>query len=118
MMIGGEKSVVEHLDPIFAALAPGRGDIPPTPGREKLGGTAEEGYLHCGPNGAGHFDKMAGAVRAAVQVTFFGRTTKLLATRSARNIAAAWGQSGEDGIPTLNHVFFASAHHTEAQLPT
>jgi 6-phosphogluconate dehydrogenase len=58
MMIGGEKSVVEHLDPIFAALAPGRGDIPPTPGREKIGGTAEQGYLHCGPNGAGHFVKM------------------------------------------------------------
>ena len=58
MMIGGEKSVVEHLDPIFAALAPGRGDIPPTQGREKIGGTAEQGYLHCGPNGAGHFVKM------------------------------------------------------------
>ncbi len=58
MMIGGEKSVVEHLDPIFAALAPGRGDIPPTPRREKIGGTAEQGYLHCGPNGAGHFVKM------------------------------------------------------------
>jgi 6-phosphogluconate dehydrogenase len=58
MMIGGEKSVVEHLDPIFAALAPGKGDIPPTPGREKIGGTAEQGYLHCGPNGAGHFVKM------------------------------------------------------------
>ncbi len=58
MMIGGEKSVVEHLDPIFAALAPGRGDIPLTPGREKIGGTAEQGYLHCGPNGAGHFVKM------------------------------------------------------------
>jgi 6-phosphogluconate dehydrogenase len=58
MMIGGEKDVVEHLDPIFAALAPGIGDIPRTPGREKLGGTAEKGYLHCGPNGAGHFVKM------------------------------------------------------------
>src|SRR5438105_12965978 len=58
MMIGGEKSVVEDLDPIFAALAPGRGDIPPTPGREKIGGTAEQGYLHCGPNRAGHFVKM------------------------------------------------------------
>jgi len=58
MMIGGDKSVVEHLDPIFAALAPGRGDIPPTPGREKIGGTAEQGYMHCGPNGAGHFVKM------------------------------------------------------------
>ncbi len=58
MMIGGEKDVVQHLDPIFATLAPGIGDIPRTPGREKLGGTAEQGYLHCGPNGAGHFVKM------------------------------------------------------------
>jgi 6-phosphogluconate dehydrogenase len=59
MMIGGEKPVVQRLDPIFATLAPGRGDIPPTPGREKLASsTAEQGYLHCGPNGAGHFVKM------------------------------------------------------------
>jgi 6-phosphogluconate dehydrogenase len=58
MMIGGEPATVKHLDPIFATLAPGRGDIPPTPGREKLGGTAEQGYLHCGPNGGGHFVKM------------------------------------------------------------
>src|ERR1700731_2461033 len=49
MMIGGEPETVKHLDPIFATLAPGRGDIPRTPGREKLGGTAEMGYLHCGP---------------------------------------------------------------------
>ena len=58
MMIGGEQAVVKHLDPIFATLAPGRGDIPRTPGRETVGGTAEQGYLHCGPNGAGHFVKM------------------------------------------------------------
>jgi len=58
MMIGGEKEVVQHLDPIFSALAPGIGDIPRTPGREKHDGTAEQGYLHCGPNGAGHFVKM------------------------------------------------------------
>ncbi len=59
MMIGGEDAVVERLAPIFATLAPGRGnDIPRTPGRERIGGTAEEGYLHCGPNGAGHFVKM------------------------------------------------------------
>ncbi|HVN82063.1 MAG TPA: decarboxylating 6-phosphogluconate dehydrogenase [Terriglobia bacterium] len=58
MMIGGEAEVVKHLDPIFASLAPGRGDVPRTPGREKIGGTAEQGYLHCGPNGAGHFVKM------------------------------------------------------------
>jgi 6-phosphogluconate dehydrogenase len=58
MMIGGEKDVVRHLDPIFSALAPGIGDIPRTPGREKFDGTAEQGYLHCGPNGGGHFVKM------------------------------------------------------------
>jgi 6-phosphogluconate dehydrogenase len=58
MMIGGEPDVVKRLDPIFASLAPGIGDIPRTPGRDKIGGTAEQGYLHCGPNGAGHFVKM------------------------------------------------------------
>jgi len=58
MMIGGENAAVKHLDPIFKTLAPGKGDIPRTPGREKLNGTAEQGYLHCGPNGAGHFVKM------------------------------------------------------------
>ncbi len=58
MMIGGESQVVGRLDPIFKQLAPGVGDIPRTPGRENLGGTAELGYLHCGENGAGHFVKM------------------------------------------------------------
>ena len=58
MMIGGEPGVVRRLDPIFLTLAPGIGDIPRTPGREATGGTAEQGYLHCGPNGAGHFVKM------------------------------------------------------------
>jgi 6-phosphogluconate dehydrogenase len=58
LMIGGEDDVVKRLDPLFATLAPGRGEIPRTAGRETLGGTAELGYLHCGPNGAGHFVKM------------------------------------------------------------
>jgi len=58
LMIGGEDEVVKHLDPVFATLAPGKGDIPRTAGREKLPGTAENGYLHCGPAGAGHFVKM------------------------------------------------------------
>jgi len=63
MMIGGENDVIKRLDPIFSTLAPGIGDIPRTPGREKIAssdehGTAEQGYLHCGPNGAGHFVKM------------------------------------------------------------
>ena len=58
MMIGGPAEAVRRLDPIFKTLAPGIGDIPRTPGREKLGGTAEQGYIHCGPSGAGHFVKM------------------------------------------------------------
>jgi 6-phosphogluconate dehydrogenase len=58
LMIGGETEIVKHLDPIFKTLAPGAGDIQRTPGRDKLGGTAEQGYLHCGPSGAGHFVKM------------------------------------------------------------
>jgi 6-phosphogluconate dehydrogenase len=58
MMIGGPKETVQRLDPIFKTLAPGRGDIPRTPGFDKLGGTAEDGYIHCGPSGAGHFVKM------------------------------------------------------------
>ncbi len=58
MMIGGAERIVQHLDPIFRAIAPGKGDIALTPGRETLGGTSEEGYLHCGSNGGGHFVKM------------------------------------------------------------
>jgi 6-phosphogluconate dehydrogenase len=58
MMIGGEDDVVKHLDPIFKTIAPGIGDVERTPGRDKLGGTSELGYLHCGPNGGGHFVKM------------------------------------------------------------
>ena len=58
MMIGGPRQAFDHLNPIFKTLAPGRGDIPRTPGREKMSGTAEEGYIYCGPSGAGHFVKM------------------------------------------------------------
>ena len=58
MMIGGDKEAVDRMDPIFKSLAPGRGTVERTPGREKLSGTAEDGYLHCGPSGAGHFVKM------------------------------------------------------------
>jgi 6-phosphogluconate dehydrogenase len=57
-MIGGERQIIQHLDPIFKTLAPGVGNVDRTPGREKVGGSAEEGYLHCGPSGAGHFVKM------------------------------------------------------------
>jgi len=58
MMIGGPEETARHLDPIFKTLAPGRGEITRTPGREKIAGTVEDGYLYCGPSGAGHFVKM------------------------------------------------------------
>jgi 6-phosphogluconate dehydrogenase len=58
LMVGGPRQAVEGLEPIFRSLAPGRGSVPRTPGREKVGGTAEEGFLYCGPSGAGHFVKM------------------------------------------------------------
>jgi 6-phosphogluconate dehydrogenase len=58
LMIGGEETVIRHLEPLFSSLAPGPGTLPRTPGRDSVGGTAEHGYLHCGPNGAGHFVKM------------------------------------------------------------
>jgi 6-phosphogluconate dehydrogenase len=58
LMIGGDRETVERLEPIFATLAPGQGDTPPSPGREKFQSTAERGYLYCGPSGAGHFVKM------------------------------------------------------------
>jgi 6-phosphogluconate dehydrogenase len=83
MMIGGEVDVVKHLDPIFATLAPGRGDIPRTPGREKAGGTSEHGYLHCGPSGAGHFTKM---VHNGIEYGVMAAYAEGLAVLKAANI--------------------------------
>ncbi len=83
VMIGGEMSVVKRLDPIFATLAPGRGNIPRTPGREKANGTAENGYLHCGPNGAGHFVKM---VHNGIEYGLMAAYAEGLAVLKAANI--------------------------------
>jgi 6-phosphogluconate dehydrogenase len=83
MMIGGETHAVKHLDPVFATLAPGRGDIPRTPGREKAGGTAELGYLHCGPSGAGHFVKM---VHNGIEYGVMAAYAEGLAVLKAANI--------------------------------
>ena len=83
MMIGGEEQVVKHLDPIFATLAPGRGNIPRTPGRELNSGTAEDGYLHCGPNGAGHFVKM---VHNGIEYGVMAAYAEGLAVLKAANI--------------------------------
>ncbi|HEY7300842.1 MAG TPA: decarboxylating 6-phosphogluconate dehydrogenase [Xanthobacteraceae bacterium] len=90
MMIGGEEDVVNRLDPIFATLAPGRGNIPSTPGRKPGTGTAEDGYLHCGPNGAGHFVKM---VHNGIEYGVMAAYAEGLAVLKAANI----GKSG--GVP-------------------
>jgi 6-phosphogluconate dehydrogenase len=83
MMIGGGADVVKHLDPIFAALAPGRGDIPRTSGRERTDGTSEQGYLRCGPNGAGHFVKM---VHNGIEYGVMAAYAEGLAVLKAANI--------------------------------
>jgi 6-phosphogluconate dehydrogenase len=83
MMVGGETHAVQHLDPIFATLAPGRGEIPRTPGREAANGTAEQGYLHCGPSGAGHFVKM---VHNGIEYGVMAAYAEGLAVLKAANI--------------------------------
>jgi len=96
MMIGGEKDVVQHLDPIFSALAPGRGDIARTPGREKLDGTAEQGYLHCGPSGAGHFVKM---VHNGIEYGIMAAYAEGLAVLRGANIGKQVGQVDAETTP-------------------
>jgi 6-phosphogluconate dehydrogenase len=86
MMIGGETDVVKHLDPIFSALAPGRGNIARTPGRPPDSGTAENGYLHCGPNGGGHFVKM---VHNGIEYGVMAAYAEGLAVLKAANVGKA-----------------------------
>jgi len=90
LMIGGEPDVVARLDPIFASLAPGRGEIPRTPGREDIGGTAEQGYLRCGPNGAGHFVKMVhNGIEYGVMAAYAEGMAVLNAANIGKKTAAA-----------------------------
>jgi 6-phosphogluconate dehydrogenase len=96
MMIGGEADPVKHLDPIFATLAPGRGDIPRTPGREKVGGTSEEGYLHCGANGGGHFVKM---VHNGIEYGVMAAYAEGLAVLKAANIGKKTGTVDAETTP-------------------
>jgi 6-phosphogluconate dehydrogenase len=96
MMIGGERDVVKRLDPIFATLAPGRGDIPRTPGREKVGGTCEQGYLHCGPSGAGHFVKM---VHNGIEYGVMAAYAEGLAVLKAANIGKKLGAVDAETTP-------------------
>src|SRR5437016_6338963 len=99
MMIGGEFNVVRHLDPIFATLAPGRGDIPRTPGRAQAAGTAEQGYLHCGPNGAGHFVKM---VHNGIEYGVMAAYAEGLAVLKAANTGKKPGAVDAETTPLRN----------------
>jgi len=99
MMIGGESEVVKRLDPIFATLAPGRGDIDPTPGRVSAGGTAEQGYLHCGPSGAGHFVKM---VHNGIEYGLMAAYAEGLAVLRAANIGKTAGEVDAETTPLRN----------------
>jgi 6-phosphogluconate dehydrogenase len=96
MMIGGDTDAVRRLDPIFATLAPGRGDIPRTAGREKAGGTSEQGYLHCGPSGAGHFVKM---VHNGIEYGLMAAYAEGLAVLKAANIGRKTGAVDAETTP-------------------
>jgi len=99
MMIGGEKDVVQRLDPIFATLAPGIGNIPRTPGREKLGDTAEQGYLHCGPNGAGHFVKM---VHNGIEYAIMAAYAEGLGILKSANVGRKQSEADAETTPLRN----------------
>ncbi|MFZ1938850.1 MAG: decarboxylating 6-phosphogluconate dehydrogenase [Terracidiphilus sp.] len=92
MMIGGENEIVRHLDPLFSVLAPGIGDIPRTAGREGVDGTAEQGYLHCGPSGAGHFVKM---VHNGIEYGVMSAYAEGLGILRSANVGKATGQAAD-----------------------
>jgi len=96
MMIGGDVEVVKRLDPIFVTLAPGRGNIPRTPGRESVNGTSEHGYLHCGPHGAGHFVKM---VHNGIEYGVMAAYAEGLGVLKAANIGTKTGTIDAETTP-------------------
>jgi 6-phosphogluconate dehydrogenase len=98
-MIGGENDIVKHLDPIFKTLAPGRGDIPRTPGREHATGTSEEGYLHCGPSGAGHFVKM---VHNGIEYGLMAAYAEGLNILKHANVGKIKGETDAETTPLRN----------------
>jgi len=100
MMIGGDTEAVERMDPVFKTLAPGKGDIPATPGREKLGGTAELGYLHCGASGAGHFVKMVHNGIEYGLMAAFGEGFDILANA---NISKRQTTADAETAPAMHH---------------
>src|ERR1700721_835283 len=110
LMIGGPPSVVEHLDPIFKTIAPGVGDIPRTPGRDKVGGTAEAGYLHCGPSGAGHFVKM---VHNGMEDGIMAAYAEGLNILHHANVGKKKGESDAETTPLRD----PKLHHFDFTLP-
>ncbi len=100
MMIGGDTEAVERMDPVFKTLAPGKGDIPETQGREKLGGTAELGYLHCGASGAGHFVKMVHNGIEYGLMAAFGEGFDILANA---NISKRQTTADAETAPAMHH---------------
>jgi 6-phosphogluconate dehydrogenase len=96
MMIGGPKAAVEHLDPIFKTIAPGIGEIPHTPGFDKIGGTAELGYLHCGDSGGGHFVKM---VHNGIEYGMMAAYAEGLAVLKGANIGKQTGEIDAETTP-------------------
>jgi 6-phosphogluconate dehydrogenase len=103
MMIGGEERIVRHLDPIFATLAPGLGEIPRTRGREKAGSSAEQGYLHCGPNGAGHFVKM---VHNGIEYGIMAAYAEGLAVLRAANVGKQNQEADAETTPLRNREHY------------
>jgi 6-phosphogluconate dehydrogenase len=99
MMIGGPDQAVQRLDPIFKALAPGTGDIPRTPGREKARSVAELGYLHCGPNGAGHFVKM---VHNGIEYGIMAAYAEGLDILRGANVGKTWQTADAETTPMRN----------------
>ncbi len=99
MMIGGDAAIIKHLDPVFVTLAPGRGDIARTPGREKAGGTSEQGYLHCGAHGAGHFVKM---VHNGIEYGVMAAYAEGLGVLNAANIGKRTGAIDAETTPLRN----------------
>ena len=99
MMIGGEKAVVDHLDPIFATLAPGLGNISRTPGRKEAEGTAEQGYLHCGTNGAGHFVKM---VHNGIEYGIMAAYAEGLGVLKSANVGTRRSEADAETTPLRN----------------
>jgi len=103
MMIGGSKDVVQHLDPLFKTIAPGPGTIDRTPGRKAGIGTAEDGYLHCGPNGAGHFTKM---VHNGIEYGMMAAYAEGLAVLKSANIGKHLGEVDAETTPLRNPEYY------------